>query len=185
MQDSKTLFWSTKFPRGQQTISLKFRGNLGTRPRNGTTALDCTNELRIESCRRAGSTLRIREVPCSNLTSNTEYPEALRGCVRYLRASRGTVLSMCYFQALSAASYPQGCLLLHSWVECGLASKNGSCPTLAFFILYGWLSGLMQTRQPPIQSENYQCRIDTVRSPDDGHIVARNMYRSLNKYTKK
>ena len=38
--------------------------------------------------------------------------------------------------------------------------------TLAFFILYGWLSGL-QTRQSPIQ-----------------HIVARNMYRSWNKCTK-
>ena len=32
-----------------------------------------------------------------------------------------------------------------------------------------------QTGQPPIESEKYQCRIDTVRSPDDGHIVARNM----------
>ena len=30
----------------------------------------------------------------------------------------------------------------------------------------------------------YQCRIDTVSSSDDGHIVARNMYRSCNKYTK-
>jgi len=35
-----------------------------------------------------------------------------------------------------------------------------------------------QTRQPPIQNEKYQCRIDTVNSPDDGHIVARIMYRS-------
>jgi len=35
-----------------------------------------------------------------------------------------------------------------------------------------------QTRQPPIQSEKYQCRIDTVSSPDDGHTVARNMWRS-------
>jgi len=32
-----------------------------------------------------------------------------------------------------------------------------------------------QTRQPPKQSVKYQCRIDTVNSPDDGHIVARNM----------
>jgi len=55
--------------------------------------------------------------------------------------------------------------------------------TLVFFTLYGWLSGLLVgmshpyqlTRQPPIQSENYQCRIDTVSSPDDGHIAARNM----------
>jgi hypothetical protein len=31
----------------------------------------------------------------------------------------------------------------------------------------------------------YQCRIDTVISPGDGHIVARNMYRRSNKYTKK
>jgi len=35
-----------------------------------------------------------------------------------------------------------------------------------------------QTRHPPIQSEKYQCRIDTVSSPDDGHVFARNMYRS-------
>jgi len=47
--------------------------------------------------------------------------------------------------------------------------------TLVFFTLYGWLSGLRQARQPTIQSEKYQCRIDTVSSPDDGHIVARNM----------
>jgi len=44
--------------------------------------------------------------------------------------------------------------------------------TLVFFTLYGWLQ---QTRQPPVQVEKYQCRIDTVSSPDDGHIVARNM----------
>jgi len=58
--------------------------------------------------------------------------------------------------------------------------------TLVFFTLYGWLSGLLvgmrlywdetaqshpnqQSRQPPIQSEKCQCRIDTVSSPDDGH----------------
>jgi len=28
---------------------------------------------------------------------------------------------------------------------------------------------------PPIQSDKYQCRIDTVIFPDDGHMVARNM----------
>jgi len=37
------------------------------------------------------------------------------------------------------------------------------------------LSNLSQTRQPPIQSEKYQSRIDTVNSPDDEHIDARNM----------
>jgi len=35
-----------------------------------------------------------------------------------------------------------------------------------------WAS--LQTRQPPIQSEKYQCRIDTVSSSDDGRIVVRN-----------
>jgi len=47
--------------------------------------------------------------------------------------------------------------------------------TLVFFTLYRWLSGLQQTRQPSIQNEKYQFRIDTISSPDDGHIVARNM----------
>jgi len=32
-----------------------------------------------------------------------------------------------------------------------------------------------QTRRPPIQSDKYQCRIDKVISPDNGHMVARNM----------
>ena len=50
------------------------------------------------------------------------------------------------------------------------------CATLVFFSLYDWLSGLLQqTRQPLIHNEKYQCRIDTVSSPDDGHIVVRNM----------
>ena len=84
--------------------------------------------------------------------------------------------------------------------------------TLVFFTLYGWLSGLLvlirlvrlggggsnststqpnhsypnqQTRQPPIQSEKYQCHVDTVRSHDEGHIVARTMQRIRNKYSKK
>jgi len=30
---------------------------------------------------------------------------------------------------------------------------------------------------PPIQSDKYQCGIDTVISPDDGHMIARNTYR--------
>ena len=43
---------------------------------------------------------------------------------------------------------------------------------------------LVGFRQPPIQREKCQCHIDTVSSPDDGHIVARNMQRSWNKFTK-
>jgi len=39
-----------------------------------------------------------------------------------------------------------------------------------------WSAGPnQQTRQLPIQSEKCHCRIDTVSSPDDGHIVARHM----------
>jgi hypothetical protein len=36
-------------------------------------------------------------------------------------------------------------------------------------------SGLMVGVKVPIQSYKYQCRLDTVISPDDGHMVARNM----------
>ena len=52
------------------------------------------------------------------------------------------------------------------------------CPSSGelIFLPAGW--------NPPIQSDKYQCRIDTVSSPDDGHIDARNMYRRENKYTK-
>jgi len=35
--------------------------------------------------------------------------------------------------------------------------------------------------EPPIQSDKYQCHIDTVSSHDDGHTDARNMYRRENK----
>jgi len=62
--------------------------------------------------------------------------------------------------------------------------------TLLFFTLYGWLSGLL-TRQPPVQSEKYQCRILTylltysmVQSPSwepnwfaasqEFHLISRN-----------
>ena len=56
-----------------------------------------------------------------------------------------------------------------------LCAQSSEEHTVSMY-LYGWLSGLLQqTRQPPIQSEKYQCRIDTVSSPDDGHKVARNM----------
>ena len=37
---------------------------------------------------------------------------------------------------------------------------------------------------PPIQSDKYKCRIDTVISPDDGHMVAPEHVEKRNKYTK-
>ena len=53
--------------------------------------------------------------------------------------------------------------------------------TLVFVSLYGWrlvcwleFYSNQQTRR---QSDKYQCPIDTVISPDDGHMVARNMKR--------
>jgi len=60
--------------------------------------------------------------------------------------------------------------------------------TLLFVTLFCLLAGMnfsQQTEQPPIQNDKYQCRIDTVSSPDDGRIDARNMYRRGNKYIKK
>ena len=40
----------------------------------------------------------------------------------------------------------------------------------------GWLSGqLVVMSQPPTRKQKHQCRIDTVSSLDDGHIVVRNM----------
>ena len=59
------------------------------------------------------------------------------------------------------------------------------CDTGIFRSVWFWSVGWEETPspshpnqqniQPPIQSEKYQCRIDTVSSPDDGHIVARNI----------
>jgi len=53
---------------------------------------------------------------------------------------------------------------------------------LVFVTLYvciwsaGWVVSIQPADQtPPIQSDKYQCRIDTVISPEDGHMDARNM----------
>jgi len=45
------------------------------------------------------------------------------------------------------------------------------CPTS------GEVSFQPADQTPPIHSDKYQCRIDTVVSPDDGHMDARNLYR--------
>ena len=52
--------------------------------------------------------------------------------------------------------------------------KPTRCTLLLSIFISTSLHG-RQTGQTPIQSEKYQCRIDTVSSSDDGHIVARNM----------
>jgi len=52
------------------------------------------------------------------------------------------------------------------------SSNIMSHPALRFMV---HCQMIYQQTQPPTQSEKYQCRIDTVSSPDDGHIVAWNM----------
>jgi len=91
----------------------------------------------------------------------------------------------------------------HGWLSGLLVGWDYNLIPIRLYSHHGWLSGLLvgwdyrdetivssqpadePPTHPPIQSEKYQCRIDTVSSPDDGHIVARNMYRGWNKYTKK
>jgi hypothetical protein len=42
MEDSKTLFWSSKFPQAHERISLKFIDNMGTHFQKGLPALPYT-----------------------------------------------------------------------------------------------------------------------------------------------
>ena len=46
---------------------------------------------------------------------------------------------------------------------------------LVLVILYGLLSGMEVGTCIPDRITSTKCRINTVISPDDGHIVARNM----------
>ena len=67
------------------------------------------------------------------------------------------------------------------------SSRENYCiyATLVFVTLYGWrlvcwlefLEFSLQPadQMPPTQSDEYQCRIGTVSSSDDGHMFARNM----------
>jgi hypothetical protein len=48
---------------------------------------------------------------------------------------------------------------------------------LVFVTLYGWLSLMQGGMNHSHRVTNTKCRIDTVISPDDGHIVTRNMQR--------
>jgi len=64
------------------------------------------------------------------------------------------------------------------------SSGENTVPTrhLVFVTLYRWLSGMHSFIPPCIPDShlyrvtNTRCRIGTVFSPDDGHVVARNMY---------
>ena len=104
---------------------------------------------------------------------------------------RNSIIKVCFVDRAPIYNLfqmkPTGCTpLLSIFISTSLHVSGNYVPiirrtyciyaTLIFFTLYGWLSGRDQpTRQPPIQSEKYQCRIDTVSSPDDGHIIVRNM----------
>jgi hypothetical protein len=50
-------------------------------------------------------------------------------------------------------------------------------------ILYGWLPGMPDSH--PYRITSTKCHINTVVSPDDGHIVARLINTLRNKHTKK
>ena len=49
----------------------------------------------------------------------------------------------------------------------------------------GWNETSLHTRQSSIQSDKYQCRIDTVISPDDGAYSRPKHVKKRNKRTKK
>ena len=57
---------------------------------------------------------------------------------------------------------------------------------LVFVILCGWLSGMQGGIQPcipdsyPDRITSTKCHTNTVVSPDDGHIVVRNVWRLIN-----
>ena len=69
-------------------------------------------------------------------------------------------------------------LLLSIFISTSLHDSGNYVPLIRrTYCIYATLvfSLCMGKCLPPIQSEKYQCRIYTVSSPDDGHIVARNM----------
>jgi len=52
------------------------------------------------------------------------------------------------------------------------------CHSVWMTVCYAGWNSTLHSRQSSTQSDKYnKCRIDTVISPDDRHIVARNMYR--------
>ena len=61
------------------------------------------------------------------------------------------------------------------------SSGEITVPMRHWYLHSVWVaSGLLVELQPadqtpPTQSDKYQCRIDTAISPDDGHMVGRNM----------
>jgi hypothetical protein len=56
--------------------------------------------------------------------------------------------------------------------------RNCIYATLVYVTMYGWCLVCwleLADQTPPIENDIHQCRIDTVISPDDGHMVAPNM----------
>ena len=62
----------------------------------------------------------------------------------------------------------------YPWLRYGFYAILQINPTRCTILLVG-VSLQPADRTPPIQSDEYQCHTDTMTSPDDGHMVARNM----------
>jgi len=98
---------------------------------------------------------------------------------------QGNLLYLCdtgIFRSLWVAVWSFGI-----FISTSLHVSGSYVPTIKWNVLYLCDTGIFHslwvavwsanqpTRQPPIKSEKYQCRIDTVSSSGDGHMVARNM----------
>ena len=92
-------------------------------------------------------------------------------CVPIIRRTYGIYATLVFFTLCGWLPGLQTSIFISNFLH---VSGNYVPIIRGTYCIYATLSGL-QTRQPPIRSEKYQCRIDTVSSPDDGHTVARNM----------
>ena len=84
------------------------------------------------------------------------------------KIQRGAQFCLVYLFLFSICAHHQEKLLY--------LCDTGICYSV--WVASGLLVGVSLQRAdqtPPIQSDKYQCRIDTVISPDDGRMVARNM----------
>ena len=71
-------------------------------------------------------------------------------------------------------------ILLSIFISLLYMFRATTCPSsgeITVSVRHWYLSLQPADQTPPIQSDKYQCRTDTVISPDDGHVVARNTLR--------
>jgi len=97
-------------------------------------------------------------------------------CILYNLVSRTNLVHNFFLNMFSAFLYMFRATMCPSSGEVTVTMQH-----LVFVTLYRWLSGMqggihsaLHTSHP-YRVTNTRCRIGTVISPDDGHIVARNM----------